>query len=150
MAAAVLVVSFTAVIQGVMMGSDMIDTARKQQIAQQIIDGEISGLRLGPWSDITNLANGTTYTTTVNVAGTSVTDTTHFRLGGNANLMLQAKSFSCQAVASYLRPASPTVSNVTYLSVTYKVSWTGTNNRTHIRTNTAYFGQNGLHLSYQK
>lgn len=150
MAATVLVVSFTAVIQAVTMGAEMIDTARKQQIAQQIIEGEINGLRLGNWSDITNLADGTTYTATINSTGNSITDTIHFKLGNNPDLMLQAKSFSCQVVASYLRPASATSSTVTFLSVTYQVSWTSTSNRTHARTNTAFFGQNGLHLSYQK
>ncbi len=157
MAITILAVSFTAVIQAVTMGAEMIDTARKQQIAQQIIEGEISYLRLGDWSIIKNLADGTAYTTTVDATGTLLSDATHFKqLASNPNLMLQAKGFGCQIVPpasttpSYLRPASASASTVNFLSLTYQVTWTGTTGRTHTRTGVAYFGQNGLHLSYQK
>jgi len=156
MAATVLVVSFTAVIQAVVMGADMIDTARKQQIAQQIIEAEIGGLRLGAWSTIARLADGTAYSATVDATGESITDTTHFNLGSNPDLMRQAKGFICQivppapATPSYLRPASADFNTVTFLSITYKVSWPGNLGRIHTRTGVAYFGQNGLHLSYQK
>ncbi len=143
MAATVLVVSFTAVIQGVMMGADMIDTARKQLIAEQIIENEISGLRLDTWNAITSLANGTTYTATVNGTGTAVSgDTTHFKLGNHADLMLQAQGFTITEIANDVR--------TDFRAITYSITWTGSGNRTHTRTGVAYFGKNGLQLSYKK
>jgi len=143
MAATVLVVSFTAVIQAVTVGADMIDTARKQQIAQQIIENEISGLRLDRWSTITSLVNSTMYTTAVNTTGTAVSgDTTQFKLGNNAPLMLQAKGFTITEIANDVR--------TDFRTITYKVNWTGSGGRAHTRTGVAYFGKNGLQLSYQK
>ena len=150
MAATVLVVSFTAVIQAVMMGSDMIDTARKQLIAQQIIEEEISGQRLGTWTNLTSLTDGTNYLITVNADGT-VTETpapippatSKFALSSNASLLLQAKGFVCQVVppvapqVSYLKPASADATSVTFLAVTYKVTWSGTAGRPHNLTGLA-------------
>ena len=179
MAAAVLVVSFVAVMQAVITGADLLDTARKQQIAQQIIDNEIGALRLGAWSNIATLANGTAYSITVNTDGVtyiysenaSLLPPTYsrFALGNNSDLLLQAKGFTCQAgpvppapapaTPSYLRPSGATPTTVTFLSITYTVTWystwtgpvlTSTAGRMHTRTGIAYFGQNGLNLSYQK
>jgi len=142
MAMTVLVVSFTAVIQAVTIGADMIDTARKQQIAQQIIENEINGLRLQPWTSVTNLVNNTTYTTAVNATGTAISDTTHFTLGDNTNLMMQAKEFILTETATDIRPD--------FRQISYSITWTGSGGRTHIRAGLAYFGKNGLNLSYQK
>ena len=64
--------------------------------------------------------------------------------------MLQAKNFTCQAAASYLRPASASPSTVTFLSIKWTVTWNDSLNRPHTRTGVAHFGQNGLQLSYQK
>ena len=163
MAATILLVSFAGVIQSVTMGAEMIDTARKQQIAQQIIDNEIGVLRLGSWNNIVTMANGTAYSITVNSDGTTTESPapaipSRFALSSNSNLILQAKGFTCQAgvippataTPTYLRPASATLSNVTFLSITYAVTWTSGAGRTHTRTGVAYFGQNGLHLSYQQ
>jgi len=161
MAATVLVVSFTAVIQAVTMGADLIDTARKQQIAEQIIEGEIAYLRTAPWvqigseygvSDMLNRPFGIriddTGTSAISIASPPY-DVDHFSLDDNPALMAAAKGFTCQENATKLRPSSGPAT-ATFLSITYTVTWTGYNGRTHTRTGVACFGQNGLHLSYQK
>ena len=158
MAATVLVVSFTAVIQAVTTGADMIDTARKQQIAQQIIDEEIAHQRTLTWDyvpdgilyGVRDMADVASYRIWVNSDGTIGNDPgsrvpDHFALPNNANLIAVAKGFSCQAVGTYLR--SPPTG---FVSVTYTVTWTGYLGRTHTRTGVAYLAQNGLHLSYQR
>ena len=159
MAATVLVVSFTAVIQAVTTGADMIDTARKQQIAQQIIDGEIAYQRASSWAGIGLVAGiadmlSSTYRIKVNADGTSATDDTadifndlaHFSLDSNPPLMAMAKGFTCQAETINIRPyGQPPL-----LAITYTVTWTSSLGRTHTRTGVGYFAQNGLYLSYQK
>src|SRR5882672_10995537 len=72
MGAMILVVGFIALIQAVTMGSEMTDNARKQQIAQQIIDSEIAHLRLSPWVAVTAPVNSATYSITINTAGSGI------------------------------------------------------------------------------
>lgn len=142
-ASTVLVVSFTAVIQSVMMGAGMLDTARKQQIAQQIIDNEINFQRRGAWGAISSMSNNTSYTLAVNSSGTAVTgDTSFFVLDANALLLEQAKNYRVSVWFDTLRSS--------FVICRYTVTWTSLAGRSHNRTVEAYFGRNGLHLSYQK
>lgn len=155
MAMTVLVVSFTAVIQAVTMGAEMIDTARKQQIAQQIIEGEIAARRNAPWSisalppvsmKIDDTGNA------IDDPGTVFNDPKYFYFTSNNNLppgndpnlalRIAAKGFTVEGVGSDIRSS--------FRSATYTVRWTGITGTVHTRIGTAHFGQNGLHLSYQK
>lgn len=49
LASTVLLVGITSMIYAVGMGAEILDTARKSQIAQQIIDGEINRMRVADW-----------------------------------------------------------------------------------------------------
>ena len=156
MAATVLAVGFTAVIQAVIMGADMIDTARKQQIAQQIIDGEIAYQRQRSWLAISFMPDGGSSvqirvlddgTSAVKDSSSGYTDTNYFILDDNVPLMAVAKGFTCNAAATRIRP---TTGPVTFLSIMWTVTWTGHLGKLHTRTGVAFFGQNGLHLSYEK
>jgi hypothetical protein len=158
-AATVLVVSFTAVIQAVMRGADMIDTARKQQIAMQIIEGEIAFQRASPWVGVGSVSGieemlNSTYRIVVNAAGTGSSDDTadalndkaHFGLDNNTVLMALAKGFSLEARTINRRIwTSPKM-----ISVSWTVTWTGQSGQTHIVTAAADFGENGLQLSSLK
>jgi len=151
MGATVLVVGFVGLIQAITTCSELLDTAHKQQIAAQIIDGEIDNLRSSNWNAITSFADGTTYTMTVNSAGTGASGSyTQFELYSNTPLMAQARNFTCALTCSYLRPSSPTVSTVTFVKVTVAVTWTGNTGRIHTRSTDTYLGRYGLQLSYQK
>lgn len=72
MASVILVVGFMGMIQAVILGSEMMATARRQTLAQQILDHEMEVLRQVAWSTTTTI-NGTTYTGGINgiEAGTS-------------------------------------------------------------------------------
>lgn len=156
MAATVLVVGFTAVIQAVTVGSEMIDTARKQQIAQQIIDGEIARQRTLTWAGtptqlgILAMLNSPTFRIWVNDDTSIGYDPVgaigvpaYFSLTANTSLKAVAKGFTCQADTTNVRSG-------TMLSITYTVTWRVSPTRVHTRKGVAYFVQNGLHLSYQK
>jgi len=156
MAATILVVGFIGLIQAVTVNSEVLDTARKQQIATQIMDAEIERLRAASWSAISGLsASGTI---TINAAGTISGNETRFALSNytstngddNTQLSALARGFTCSYARAYLRPTGATAGTVTYLSLTYTVSWKSNTGRAYSRSTTAYFGMNGLHLSFQK
>jgi prepilin-type N-terminal cleavage/methylation domain-containing protein len=156
-AATILLVSFSAVITAVTRGADMIDSARKQQIAQQIIEGEIAFQRNSTWLwspglvGIQEMVNSS-YSLTVNATGTNVIDNTtngrddrdYFILDSNLGLLNQAKGFTCEAQALGIR-GSPTM-----IAITWTVSWTTANGRTQSLIGTTQFARDGLHLTYQK
>lgn len=160
MAATVMVVSFTAVIQAVTLGADMIDTARKQQVAQQIIEGEIAYQRTSPWSQTGSVYGindmlDSTFRIRVNDSGISAADDTsangyndllRFGLDNNPELLAVAKGFTCEAGTINLRPPP----QPPLLLVTFTVTWTNRNTRTLSRKGNVLFAENGLRLSYQK
>jgi prepilin-type N-terminal cleavage/methylation domain-containing protein len=156
MASVILVVGFSGLIQALTIGSEALDTARKQQVAIQIMDAEIERLRAGSWSLIAGLP--ATATLAINPAGAITGDTTGFALTNftavtsddNTPLAAVAPGFTCSYVRSRLRPTSATAATVTYVRVDYTVSWTSNTGRVYRRTQPAFFGRNGLHLSYQK
>ncbi|HUR57056.1 MAG TPA: prepilin-type N-terminal cleavage/methylation domain-containing protein, partial [Opitutaceae bacterium] len=55
MASAILLVGFIGVIQALTIGTESLDTVRKQQVAGQLIAAEIEKLRGSPWSTIAGL-----------------------------------------------------------------------------------------------
>ncbi len=59
MASVILVVGFMGMIQAITMGSEMLATARRQTIANQILNHEMEKLRLTSWSSISSLASFT-------------------------------------------------------------------------------------------
>lgn len=156
MGATILLVGFIGIVQAVSVGSEATDTARKQQIAIQIIDSEIERLRSGPWSSLSGLAASGT----INIAtdGSVTGDTTRFALTNytatttddNLALSALAPGFSCTYARTWLRPTAATASTVTFISVTYTLTWTSNTGHTYSRSERAFFGRNGLHLSYQK
>jgi Tfp pilus assembly protein PilV len=150
MGATILVVGFIGLIQAVTLSATMLDTARKQQIAAQIIDGEFEALHSATWTNVANFADGITYTMSVDSAGNASGSTSHFELDNNAQLLTLAKGFSCSLTSSYLRPSAATAGTVTFLKVTCTVTWTGNTGQSHTRSTDAYFGKYGLNLSYQK
>jgi amino acid transporter len=156
MGATILVVGFIGIIQAISLGSEARDTARKQQVAIQIIDAEIERLRSGPWSTLSSLAASGTIQVAMNGAVSG--DTTRFALTNytaattddNSPLAALAPGFTCNYARTWLRPTAATASTVTFISVTYTLTWTSNTGRTHRRSERAFFSRNGLHLSYQK
>lgn len=156
MAATILVVGFIGMIQAITIGSEALDTARKQQVATQIMDAEFESLRDNPWSTIANVAS--TGTIIIDTTGAISGNTTSFALSNytassgddNTALSALAKGFTCSYTRTYLRPGSATASTVTFLQLVYTISWKSNTGRAYSRSAQASFGENGLHLSYQR
>jgi prepilin-type N-terminal cleavage/methylation domain-containing protein len=156
MATAVLLVGFVGIIQVLTIGSESLDTARKQQIANQIIAAEIEKLRGGAWSTIANLP--ATATIKIGATGGISGDAIHFALSNrtvdpvddNADLCALCRGFTCSFARVHLRPASASSATVTYLKLVYTITWTSNTGRAHTCSVGTYLGKNGLHLSYQQ
>ena len=155
-AAAILLVGFIGVIQALTIGTESLDTVRKQQVAGQIIAAEIEKLRGGAWSTIAGLPDSATIA--IGSDGTITGDCTAFALSNRTNdtaddhvaLSRLAPGFTCAFTRVRLRPTGATASNVTFVKVTYTVTWISNTGRTHRHTAETCFSQNGLQLSYQQ
>lgn len=156
MGATILVVGFIGLIQAVTIGSETLDTARKQQIAEQLVAYEIEQMRSGPWSNIANLPASASIT--ISNTGVASGNEVDFAIcafsssnaDDNTALLAVAKGFTLSYARTRLRPTGATASSVTYLKFVYTVSWTSNTGRAYTRTTETYYGLNGLHLSYQR
>src|SRR5258708_10218403 len=127
MASAILVVGFTGLIHGITIGSEALDTSRKQQVATQIMDAEIERLRSGPWSTIAGLAASGALT--ISDTGALSCDPTLFALTNytvvssddNTALIALAKGFTCSYVLTRLRDRKSTRLNSSHQIISYAV-----------------------------
>jgi prepilin-type N-terminal cleavage/methylation domain-containing protein len=156
MATAILLVGFIGLIQAVTIGSNFLDTAKKLQVANQIITAELEKLRSGDWTTVANLPASATIT--ISSAGAISGDATSFALANytaattddNSDLSALAKGFTCSFTRTYLRPSSASSTSVTYLKLVYTVSWKSNTGKAQSHQLAAYMGKNGLHLSFQQ
>lgn len=156
MAMTIVLVGVVGMMQAVTIGTEALDTARKQQVAQQVVAAEIGRLRDGSWSVIANLP--ATATISIDRAGVISGDTIRFALSNytaaatddHTELSTLAGGFTCSLAATRVRPTAATAATVTFVKVVYTVSWTSSSGRAHTRRTETYLGQNGLHLSYQQ
>lgn len=156
MGTSLLFVGFLGMIQAVTIGTESLDTARKQEIAVQLASAEIEKLRSSAWSTITSLpSSGSIY---INGSGVVSGDMTSFSLTNRTaatnddatELTSLAKGFTCSFTRTYLRPSAATATTATYVKVVYTVRWTTTTGRVQKQLVDAYFTKNGLQLSYQQ
>lgn len=158
MASVILVVGFLGMIQAITIGSEMLATARRQNLAAQIITHEFEKLRLASWTAISApLSNisSTDYTTLT-------PDDTQFDAAITASGATFNLTRSVSNVTTDLYEVTLTVtwtkSGTTAAANTPTGSWltqlaafrNGPISRTYTRTGTAYFGKNGLNNSYQR
>lgn len=156
MAMAIVVVGVVGMMQAVTLGSESLDTARKQRVATQIAQAEIERLRNTDWTAIAALP--TTATLTISPSGAVSGDLDDFALTNftvattddNTALLEQARGFRCTFVQTWLRPSSASAATVTYIKFVYTVTWTSSAGRRHSRQFESYLGKNGLQLSYQQ
>lgn len=156
MAMAVVVVGVVGLMQAVTIGSETLDTTRKQQVAMRLVESELDRLRGGDWTTIANLPASATIT--INPAGAISGDTFYFALSNftatagddNTALSSLAGGFSCSLAATRLRPTGATTASVTFMKVVYTVTWKSSGGRSHSRRVETYLGKNGLHLSHQQ
>jgi Tfp pilus assembly protein PilV len=144
MAATILTVGFMGLIQAVTITSGMMDQARRQTLAAQILSHEIEQLRFKTWTQIQSL--GATTPTPIN--STNNVDSP----------FLEAISIS-GATYNLSRSVSDVVAG-SLREVTFTVTWVVKSSRrdnsgnpvtfTYTRVNSAYLGKYGLNLTYQR
>ncbi len=155
MAAAILVVGFMGMIQSITIGSEMLATARRQTLANQIITHEVEKLRLKDWAYV-----GTTLTSSAAATYTSDSDALNTAIANSGVSFTLAVDVT--NVATELREVKFTV-RWTKSGTTTAAGTTGGNwldklafyrsspiARTYTRVSVAYFGKYGLNLNTQR
>lgn len=156
MVSVILLAGFIGCIQAITMGSGYLDTARKRQVANQIVAAEVEKLRGGAWSTLADLPAAGAIS--IDATGTVRGDVVAFVLSNrtvepgddNSELCTLARGFSCSFNRTYLRPTGASAATVSYVKVAYTVTWTGNTGRIQSHRVDAFFGKNGLHLSFQQ
>ncbi|HKB56714.1 MAG TPA: prepilin-type N-terminal cleavage/methylation domain-containing protein [Lacunisphaera sp.] len=138
MASLILVAGFIGMIEAVGLGSNMMDSARRQTLAAQILNHEIEKLRLSSWTTISAMT------------ATSPTPT----IDGQFSTAITASG----ATYTLTRTVADPTTNLR--EITYTVTWVVKTSRlkadgtlltfTYTRTNSAYYGKYGLNLTYQR
>ena len=137
-AAAVMLMTIVGMMTVITYGSEMLDTARKQTIAMQIIHGQIDHVRLSDWSTI----SGYPSSRTVNVDDTDQTTNIGYGFVLGPTLRGLAKDFDCTRTISTVR--------TDLKQITFSVTWSSNTGRSHTRSGSTYFGKNGLYVTYQR
>lgn len=137
-ATAVVTLGLVGMIQAVVSCSEMLDLAKKQTVANQIIHGQLNNIRLSNWTEIGLLAASTTVS--VDAADQTANNAAGFIFG--SSLPGVSKNFTCTRTISTVR--------TDLKQVTYSVTWRGNTGRTYTRTGSTYVGKNGLYVTYQR
>ena len=139
MAAIILVVGFIGLLEAMALGSHMMDNARRQTLAAQIITNEIDKLRFASWTTVSSLP----------VSSTAIAIDSQF----NAAIASSGATFTLTRTLTTPDP------DTNIKEVNFTVTWVVASNRsnsgtllryTYSRTNSAYIGKYGLNLSYQR
>jgi len=150
LAATILLVGFAGMATALMVGSEMLDTARKQTIATQIMQGEIERLHMLSWSDPD--LSVTTAPQDVKVMSDSSVAILLWNHNNNITLPtppapVKVKElsllFQCVREVQDVHPGE-------LRQITLTASWTSITGKPHSRSCNAYIGKNGLNVSYQK
>jgi uncharacterized protein (TIGR02598 family) len=131
--ATILAVGFVGMIEALAIGSEMLDAARNQTIAAQIVQAEVDYLRMQNWTTIQNLTS-----TSANYLSTY----TEFTSTGLATIAGTSITLARTVTSPDPHP------NLRQLTMT--VTWTSITGKTHSRSCSAYIGKYGLNVSYQK
>ena len=189
-AALVLVVAFIGMIRALTFTSGLMDHARRQTIATQILTHEIEQLRLRSWAEISALPTTASVMVWSDATAYVVSDLVSYNgdwyrciaaSTGNAPTNdpdnpddfwatysgpmaaysgpIASTGISDGATFTVSRTATP-LSTHAMREVTFTVTWSVVSGRrkddntplifTYSRVNTAYFGKNGLNLTYQR
>ena len=131
--ATILAVGFVGMIEGMTYATEMLDTARKQTLAAQIVEAEVEYLRMQPWSTIQNLTS------------TSATTLSNYSEFSSTSLASVAGSS-----VTFARTMAATNPHTNLRQVTMTIAWTSITGKSHKRSCNAYIGKYGLSVSYQK
>lgn len=143
-AAGVMALGLVGMIQVVVSGSQMLDVARKQNIAMQVIHGQIDQIRLRTWSEIEALpATVTVRVDASDYDGDQAMNVSRGFVFGS-NLPTVCTGFRCK------REVVAVSGRADFKQITFTVTWTGNTGRAYSRSGTTYVGKNGLYVTYQR
>lgn len=136
LASTILLVGFVGMIEALAIGSEMLDTARKQTIAAQIMQAEIEYLRLQSWATIQGLTSR---------SPDFLSNYPDFQQTSPSGLA----SFAGTSFKFSRQMANPDP-HANTRQVTMTVSWTSITGKPHSRSSNVYIGRYGLNVSYQR
>jgi Tfp pilus assembly protein PilV len=152
LAATILLVGFAGMAEALIIGSEMLDTARKQTIAAQIVQAEIERLRMLDWKTATAKDN------TIQAADPN--QATELALGPGLASVTKYFTPSPSSALAQIAPSSLFVNctrtvelangRTDLRKVTITVTWKSITGKIHSRSCNAYIGKYGLNVSYQK
>ena len=155
MAAAILVVGFMGMIQAITLGSEMLATARRQTLANQIITHEIEKLRLASWSSVSGLATSSTtvtvdsqFNSAITACGLTSADISLTRSATDFTTDLREVTFTLTWNKSGSSAAATTPTGSWLNQIAYGRS--APIARTYTRKMSAYFGKYGLSINAQR
>jgi Tfp pilus assembly protein PilV len=155
MAAVILVVGFMGMITALTLGSEMMATARRQTLANQILTHEIEKLRLSSWSTVSGLATASTtvtvdaqFTNAIAACGLTSSDLTLTRTAADFTTDLREVTFTLtwSKSGTSTAAATPTGTWLNQLAF-YRPSSIA---RTYTRKMSAYIGKYGLSINAQR
>lgn len=153
-ASVILVVAFFGMIQAVTIGSEMIATARRQTVANQIITHEIEKLRMKDWATITSYTaiSAATYDSDSDeidaaIASTGVSYTLATAVS-NVTTDLREVTFTVQWTKSGTSTAASAATGTWLQQLTFFRA--SPISRTYTRVGVGYFTKYGLNLSNQR
>ncbi|MBI5689951.1 MAG: type II secretion system protein [Verrucomicrobia bacterium] len=143
-AAGVMALGLVGMIQVIVSGSQMLDVARKQNIAMQVIHGQIDQVRLRTWSEILALPASDTVRVDASDYGGDQTVNVSKGFVFGPNLPMVCSGFRCK------REVADISGRADFKQITFTVTWTGNTGRPYSRSGTTYVGKNGLYVTYQR
>lgn len=134
--ATILVVGLVGMMHAITLGSEMLDTARKQQIAVHLIEAELERIRSLPWDDSDSTADELCIRDLPN------------RTSANP---LAATGYLAEVATGFVitRNVTNWKSSTTGRVITITVTWSNIRGRTVTRSGTGYFAKSGWQQSYQ-
>jgi type II secretory pathway pseudopilin PulG len=141
MATVVLLIAVVGLFEAVTVGAGMVNVARKQQVAMQIIRAEIEAVHVATWP-ATGPTDGTTPGTPIRLEDVALGTLGYPELMSLKNV---GKGFTLS------RTIVPIKAPPNWLKkITFTVTWSETNGRSYTRTGYTYCGKNGVNALYQR
>jgi hypothetical protein len=141
-AAGVMLAGVVGMIQVLVSGSEMLDVARKQTVANQIISSEINQLHLTDWTTISGWSGSYVDNTSSPVQLNSLSGSSFFGYPELTSFQTVGRDFKL------IRVVSSVQTNLKKITITVK--WTGNTGRAYSRSGSTYVTKNGLYVTYQR
>ena len=142
LAATVMLVGIVGMMHVVTSGAEMLDAARRQTIATQIMHGEIEKLRVTDWAKVT--AGMPPYPSQQTQHGYAA------KSAARVVLWTESTEGDSSDVFKFSRTVAYTSADQTQVAVSYNVNWNGNSGRAYSRSTSTYVGKNGLYVAYQR